>query len=340
MKKNTLFLSILLVFFVGIAAWIVFASSSVRTTSTAILPEPYINLNHNEPITPIPETVNLDPRKVALGGQLFHDPRLSSDNTVACATCHILIKGGMDGAKRSRGVNNQIGEINTPTVFNCGFNFRQFWDGRAVSLEDQIDGPIFNPKELNSNWNEVIAKLSQEASYVVAFNEIYNSEIHSNNIKDAIATFERSLITPNSRFDSYLRGKTDVLTSEEVEGYQRFKGYGCIACHQGVNVGDNLFERLGIMKDYFKERGNIETADLGRFNVTGIESDTHVFKVPGLRNVALTAPYFHDGSVATLDSAVLTMGKYQLGVDIPQADVQLIVKFLHTLTGEYEGKPL
>jgi cytochrome c peroxidase len=293
-----------------------------------------------EPVAPIPRTLPLDNRKVALGNRLFHDPRLSRDNSVACASCHDLGKGGGDGLRASVGIGNQRGDVNAPTVFNSGFNFRQFWNGRAQSLEDQIDGPIHNPKELGSNWPQIVAKLEQDAVYAREFAVLYRDGIKPENIKDAIATFERSLLTPDSRFDKYLRGERQALTRAEIEGYELFKSYGCISCHQGVNVGGNLFERLGVVRDYFQGRGQVSPADLGRFAITGAPEDRHVFKVPSLRNVALTAPYFHDGSVPTLEEAVVAMGKYQLGVVIPPDEVSLIVQYLRTLTGEYDGKPL
>jgi len=303
-------------------------------TSVAVSPGPT-----DEPITPLPESISLDARKVALGNRLFHDPRLSRDNSVACASCHALDKGGVDGRERSIGIGGQTVDVNAPTVFNSGFNFRQFWNGRAESLEDQIDGPLNHPAEMGSSWPEVIGKLKNDAAYVSTFAAIYPDGIQAKTIKDAIATFERALITPNSRFDKYLRGKRGALTADELGGYRLFRSYGCIACHQGVNIGGNMFERLGVMGDYFKDRGNVTPADLGRFNVTKNEEDKHMFKVPSLRNVALTAPYFHDGSAVTLEQAVTIMGKYQLGVAIPAGDVALIVAFLKTLTGEYTGKP-
>lgn len=160
------------------------------------------------------------------------------------------------------------------------------------------------------------------------------------NVKDAIAEFERSLSTPNSRFDRWLRGDDNAITAEELEGYRKFKSYGCVSCHQGVNIGGNMFETLGAVREYFAERGNVSKADLGRFNVTGKEEDRHVFKVPSLRNVALTSPYFHDGSAKTLDEAVRVMARYQLGRPLPDADAALLVKFLQTLTGEYNGRRL
>jgi cytochrome c peroxidase len=332
--------SIFIFGFIGVIAWKIVAIELVPQPRDAGISASASVAETIEPISPIPESVPLDPRKVSLGSRLFDDPRLSGDNSVACSTCHALSKGGMDGLERSIGIRAQTGEINAPTVFNSGFNFKQFWNGRATSLEDQIDGPVQHAKEMNSEWPATIAKLNLDAYYKSEFAKIYPDGIQPASVKDAIATFERSLITPNSRFDRYLKGDRAALTREETDGYQRFKSYGCVACHQGVNVGGNMFERLGIMDDYFKDRGNITTADLGRFSVTGIADDTHVFKVPSLRNVALTAPYFHDGSASTLELAVVIMGKYQLGIAIPADDVALIVKFLRTLTGEYNGKSL
>jgi len=294
----------------------------------------------NEPIKPLPLALNLNPDKVALGEQLFNDKRLSHDNTIACVSCHDLQKGGTDRLPRSFGINNAKGDINTPTVFNSGFNFRQFWDGRAASLEEQIDGPVHNPKEMGSHWQEVIGKLKKDAAYPKAFKALYSDGINAKNIKDAIATFERSLITPNARFDQYLRGDETALTDEEKQGYALFKQYGCVACHQGVNIGGNMYQVFGALNNYFERRGNITKADLGRFNVTGKKYDRHKFKVPSLRNVALTAPYFHDGTADTLEKAVDVMAKYQLGRKIPRRKKRLIIKFLKTLTGTYQGKEL
>lgn len=293
-----------------------------------------------EPIQPIPQEIKLDRRKVELGDRLFRDPRLSHDNTVSCASCHDLSKGGTDQRPSPIGIGGQIGDVNTPTVFNSGFNFRQFWDGRADTLEDQIDGPTHNPKEMGSSWPEIIGKLKQDSRYVSAFATLYPDGIQSRNIKDAIATFERSLITPNSRFDRFLRGDPTAITEDEKAGYQLFKDYGCVACHQGINVGGNMFQKLGVMVDYFSDRGKLAKPDLGRYNATGRESDRYAFKVPSLRNVARTAPYFHDGSVPNLEVVIELMAKYQLGRSLSPGDVQLIVKFLNTLTGEYNGKPL
>jgi cytochrome c peroxidase len=295
-----------------------------------------------EPISPIPLDAEskLDSRKVALGELLFNDKRLSKDNSISCASCHNLLMGGVDGTQVSTGINGARGPINAPTVFNSGFNFRQFWDGRAKSLEEQAAGPVHNPLEMGSSWPEVLPKLDNDGALVAQFKEVFADGVQPKNILDVIATFERSLTTPNSRIDKYLRGDNDALSGDELKGYQLFKSYGCISCHQGMNVGGNMFQVFGAMNNYFSVRGNITTADFGRYNVTKDPADKHVFKVPSLRNVAMTSPYFHDGSVNTLPEAVDVMFRYQLGRTAPQADKELIIKFLHTLTGEYKGKQL
>ncbi|MDB5902333.1 MAG: hypothetical protein JWM26_1211 [Betaproteobacteria bacterium] len=287
-----------------------------------------------EPLTALPEASGADARKAKLGNRLFHDPRLSRDERVACSTCHDLNKGGADGLRRSVGVAGNELAVNTPTVFNAGLNFRQFWDGRAAALEDQIDGPLLNPQEMGSTWADVLDKLRNDRDYSSAFAELYSDGVQVDTVKNAIATFERSLMTSGSRFDRYLAGNRDALTPAELQGYRLFKSYGCVACHQGVNVGGNMFQKFGIMGDYFKDRGHVTRADLGRYNVSGKDEDRHVFKVPSLRNIALTAPYFHDGSAATLEHAVALMGKYQLGLDLPPSDVAQIVEFLGTLTAQ------
>jgi cytochrome c peroxidase len=294
----------------------------------------------DEPIKPIVADTKLDAKKVALGDKLFHDKRLSKDNSLSCASCHNLSRGGVDSLPTSIGIGGAKGPINAPTVFNSSLNFRQFWDGRAASLEEQAAGPVHNPKEMGSNWTEVLAKLAQDGALADQFKQSYPDGMQAKNIQDAIAVFERSLTTPNSRFDRHLKGEKSALSTDELRGYQLFKTYGCVACHQGVNAGGNMFQTFGVMGDYFAKRGGVTAADLGRFNVTKDEADKHMFKVPSLRNVALTAPYFHDGSAKTLPDAVDVMFKYQLGRPASAQDKELIVKFLHTLTGEYKGKPL
>jgi len=288
----------------------------------------------NEPIGPLPLTQDLDPRLVALGDRLFHDTRLSQDNTLSCASCHQLSMGGTDRLSRSTGVGGAVGGIKAPTVYNSGFNFVQFWDGRAETLEEQAAGPVHNPLEMASNWQEVISKLSADPQMVESFSALFPEGITAQTVVQAVAEFERSLVTANSRFDHWLRGDDEAIDALELHGYQLFKSYGCISCHQGINVGGNLYAYMGAMGDYFADRGlKLTQADFGRFNVTHKDEDKFFFKVPSLRLAAINSPYFHDGSVARLDEAVRIMGRYQLGREIPQQEIDAIVAFLHSLVG-------
>ena len=288
----------------------------------------------NEPIRPIPDSTDTNPEKVALGRALFHDPRLSKDNSTACVSCHDLSSGGDDGLRVSVGIEGRQGEINAPTVFNVGLNFKQFWDGRAETLTDQVDGPVQSAVEMGSLWPEVVSKLHAHENYPARFNAVYSDGINRTNIKDALAEFMRSLITPNSPFDRWLKGDSGALNEKERRGYDLFKKYGCVSCHQGANVGGNMFQVFGVINDYFRKRGDITDADLGRFNVTGNPADRHSFKVPSLRMAAHTAPYLHDGSAATLRDAVDAMFEFQLGREAPDEDKDLIVEFIRTLAGE------
>jgi len=325
--------------FMGGIGWVYFDwhDSSEISARTATQEQPSAT---TDIFTPLPLALSLDSRKVELGGRLFNDPRLSGDGSISCASCHNLDTGGVDRLPRSSGVGGKEGGINAPTVFNSGFNFRQFWDGRAETLEDQIDGPLQNPVEMAGTWPKALAAIAEDPQYAAAFSALYRDGIQPRNVKDAIATFERSLITPNSRFDRFLRGDQTALSEEELAGYDLFKQIGCTSCHQGLHIGGNMYQKLGIMEDYFAVRGHITEVDLGRFNITKREQDRYFFKVPTLRNVAVTPPYLHDGSAATLEEAVQVMTRYQLGKKLKKADEVRIVAFLRTLTGEYSGKPL
>lgn len=292
----------------------------------------------DEPIKPLPLSLNQDPARVALGARLFADKRLSANGQVACASCHDLARGGADGRVRSVGFAGKLTGVNAPTVFNAALNFKQFWDGRADTLEAQIDMVVENPVEMGARWSDVVATVGRDDYYRNGFASAYGGAVTKANIINAIVSFERSLLTPNSRFDRYLRGDNGAISAAEKLGYAKFKQYGCVACHQGVNVGGNMFQKFGVMGDYLGRRGAPTPADLGRFQVTRQEADRHVFKVPSLRNVALTAPYFHDGSAATLDDAVDVMFRYQLGRSASRDDKTAIVKFLNTLTGVAEIK--
>lgn len=289
----------------------------------------------DEPIQPLPRVRDVDQRQARLGRRLFHDPRLSRGGAISCATCHDLTKGGADGMVRSRGHDGAEGTVNTPTVFNSRFNFKQFWDGRAETLEEQVDGPITNVVEMAADWPTIVATLGSDPSYDAAFRDAYADGVTPANVRKAIASFESSLTTPDSRFDRYLRGDRTAITDEEKRGYELFKDLGCTTCHQGVNVGGNMFQTMGRMGDYFADRGHLTDADLGRYNVTKQARDRFKFKVPSLRNVTLTAPYLHDGQAKTLERAVAIMARYQLGHDLAPAESHLLVAFLATLTGEY-----
>lgn len=293
----------------------------------------------NEPIQPIPLTINLEQDKVTLGKQLFEDVRLSKNNQISCLSCHSYSTGGTDRAMHETG-GEKFGAMNTLSVFNCGFNFRLNWSGKFEQLAQQVDSLLQNPKVMGSNWQDTIAELRSSNEYRQAFARIYPDGLNRANVNDAIATFEQSLYTPNSRFDQFLRGNAQALTAAEKEGYRIFKDYGCVSCHQGINVGGNMFQRFGVMGDYLANRGNVTKADLGHFNVTQNQADRYVFRVPSLRNVALTAPYFHDGSAQNLEQAIAIMAKYQLGRPLSKQQTDLITQFLRTLTGEYQGKPL
>lgn len=287
-----------------------------------------------EPIIPLPESVDVNMDKVMLGRSLYHDTVLSGDGTISCATCHMLDQGGAEHLKTSTGIRGQKGPINAPTVLNSAYNFVQFWDGRAKDLQEQAAGPVANPIEMGANWDKVVSKVKKNAQYAETFDQLYPDGVTKSNITDAIAEYEKYLVTP-SRFDEYLRGDESAITDQEKKGYITFKEVGCTACHVGINVGGSMFQKLGLVKDYFADRGTpLTEADNGRFNVTKNPADKHFFKVPSLRNVELTAPYLHDGSRETLEETVALMGKYQLGRDLTDQQINDIVAFLKSLTGK------
>jgi len=289
----------------------------------------------DEPVQILPHSLPVDGNKVALGTRLFHDPRLSGDGTVSCASCHALGSGGVDGLKTSTGIKGQKGPINAPTVFNAVFNHQQFWDGRASDLQAQAGGPPLNPKEMGaSSWNEIIIKLNQDAGLKAKFLDTYPQGFTAATITDAISEFEKTLLTPDSPFDRYLRGDDEAITVQQARGYQLFKEHKCATCHMGKTLGGQSYEPLGLRKDYFTTDFN--DADIGRLNVTKNDRDRFRQKVPTLRNITLTAPYFHRGDVATRDEAVKQMMIYQVGEKPSQPDVDDIVAFLGSLQGHYQ----
>lgn len=319
------------------------ALADIRTLRGEFYPNPLAAEEFaNEPVRPIEDSIAVDLRKVILGEMLFHDTRLSVDNTVSCSSCHGLNTGGVDNKQFSEGIRGLLGGVNAPTVYNAYYNFVQFWDGRAHSLATQAAGPPLNPVEMGcESFDEICAKLNADKQFRKAFTEVYPEGITEATITDAIEQFERTLLTPNSRFDRYLKGEQGAITAEEIEGYALFKQYSCATCHVGENLGGQSYELMGLWKDYFADRGlELTIEDNGRFKETSIERDRHRFKVPGLRNIALTEPYFHDGTMKTLEEAVQAMAVYEVGVTLPEDEVAKIVAFLHTLTGEFKGELL
>ncbi len=288
------------------------------------------SINQDRMITPLPTSIPYDKEKAMLGKQLYMDTSLSKDGKVSCNTCHDLKRYGVDNEIFSIGADGVLDEpFNSPTTFNSVFNFVQFWDGKAKNLADQAKNPFINPKEMAlKDEAEVVKKVEANAKYKASFDKIYG-EITMQNITDAIAEFEKTLITPNAPFDRYLNGDENAISSQAKRGWEAFKSNGCVACHQGQNIGGTMYQKIGIFEPYPNQE------NLGRYEITKIESDKMVFKVPSLRNVAKTAPYYHDGSIPTLDACVQFMAYYQLGRFLDQQTVDDIVAFLESLTGEF-----
>ncbi|HMI91871.1 MAG TPA: cytochrome c peroxidase [Polyangiales bacterium] len=315
----------------GSAAWSIGSSSEGSLAGS-------IASGSETALLPLPQTPPaLDARRVALGRALFADRRLSQDGRVACSDCHQLAFGGGNGQRKSQLPNRPPVVVNVPTIFNLSYTFRYAWNGRFERLEDQIDFALTVPSAMGNDWSHVVASLTRDAGLRAAFRAAYPAGLDAASARDALAVYVRSLVTPNARFDRYLRGELS-LSAQERRGYERFRDYGCVSCHQGANIGGNMFERFGVMRDYFADRGGLEPADMGRYAATKQDRDRHVFRVPSLRNVALTAPYFHDGSTATLGEAIAKMGRYQLGRELSGEDIAEIAAFLHTLTGELPGR--
>ena len=285
-------------------------------------------------LTPLPQHPDYDKKKAALGKELFFDPILSRDGSIACVNCHTLPGSGADSNPVSIGVEGRHGNIQSPTVLNARYNFKQFWDGRAEDLYEQAKGPIENPVEMGNTLEHMLSTL-QKSHYKEDFQKVYKDGLSIHNVLDSIAEFEKALVTPNSKFDKYLRAETG-LSTQEVKGYELFKTKGCISCHSGINIGGAMFQKFGIIFDLYEVDPDRmqRTVDLGRYNVTHNPEDRYYFKVPTLRNIALTAPYFHDAKAKTLKDAIKTMYFYQLGFQIKEQDLDAIEAFLKTLTGQ------
>ncbi len=293
---------------------------------------------HFNPIPTTPPALPGNPAtlaKVELGKMLYFDPRLSASHAISCNSCHSVGLGGVDAQETSIGHHWQRGGRNAPTVFNAVFNTAQFWDGRAKDLEAQAGGPMVNPIEMASPTAHVAAQLAAIPGYVTAFRAAFpdeSSPVTLANAQKAIAVFEAVLITPNAPFDKFLKGEVAALTATEKSGLRLFMDKGCVACHRGINIGGSMYAPFGIVE---KPGASIlPPGDKGRIMVTKTASDEYVFKVPTLRNIALTAPYFHSGKAWDLRQAVAVMGTSQLGVQLTDDETDRIVSFLQSLTGE------
>lgn len=286
-----------------------------------------IILKADELITPIPQEMEYDKKKAKLGKKLFFDKILSHDRTISCESCHHLknVVTGADSKPVSMGVSMQNGELNSPTVLNSRLNFAQFWDGRAPTLKDQAYGPLYNPIEMGMTEKLVGLRLDSNEKYKKMFKTLYKDGVTVDNVVDAIVEFEKALITPNSKFDRYLSGVKTALSPEEKRGYENFKALGCVGCHNGVNMGGNMIQEFGV---YEKSKAS---KDSKHYNYDGKKM---LFKVPSLRNISKTAPYFHDGRVKTLREAIDIMVHYQLGYNVSKKVKDSIYKFLLTLDGE------
>lgn len=283
-----------------------------------------------EPIQPITPAKVSNPALVELGKKLYFDPRLSKSGFISCNSCHNLSMGGTDNLKTSIGHNWQEGPINAPTVLNSSLNVAQFWDGRAADLKAQAGGPIANPGEMAFTHTLAVDLLQSIPGYVGEFKKAFGSDkVDIEKVTKAIAAFEETLVTPNSRFDKWLKGDQKALSKNELEGYKLFKDSGCVACHNGPAVGGNSFQKMGVVEAY-KASSPAE----GRVAVTGKDADRFNFKVPTLRNVEMTYPYFHDGAANTLPEAVDTMARIQLGKKFTAEENAKVVAFLKTLTGD------
>ncbi len=286
---------------------------------------------------PLPQKLALKSELVALGEKLFYDTRLSHDLSLSCASCHELTRGGID-LRDTQGVRSD--RFNAPTLFNVGLHFKYFWNGRAETLEEQIELTVRSPTVFNNDWSRIEERLQGDASYRPLLQRLGSGKkLNAELIKKALAEFERSLVTPDSRFDRYLRGDKEALSHKEKSGLQLFKSLGCSSCHQGALLGGNMFQKFGIFGRIPADR-MISPRDLGRYSITQKEEDRYVFKVPSLRNVELTAPYFHNGAAATLHDAVSIMSRAQLGRELTDDEREQVVAFLKTLTGEWRGRPL
>lgn len=315
------------------AAWL-----SAHSQQGAVRPD--------EPIQPLPAVVtDQDPGRVRLGEKLFSDKRLSGNGTISCLSCHLPEAGGADPRRHSLSANGATVPVNAPTIYNLRYMTRGYnWLGFTPSLERQMETAVTNPGGMAGTWAGALARLQADRGTVEEFRKVFGGDdpVTQRNVIDAIVAWERAAVT-RSRFDDWLAGDDNAISPTEKLGYEKFKYHGCTSCHNGINVGGNLFATIGFVGNYFTDRvargkGELTEFDKGRMLGTRKPQDVHVFRVPSLRNVELTAPYFHDGAVETLDEAILLMGRHQLGVDLPAEDRRAIAAFLGSLTGKELAK--
>ena len=330
-------IAILAVLFLGMLALTQFARPSQPIGDAAVMApadqptEPLVSVRPNEPIKPIQPAMVENAAAVDLGRKLWFDPRLSKSGSLSCNSCHNLAMGGTDNMPTSIGHRWAEGPINSPTVLNSGLAIAQFWDGRAKTLQEQAGGPIENPLEMASSHEHVVKVLNSIPAYKEEFARAFGQgdEITIEQITQALAMFEDTLVTPNSRFDQWLAGDDSAITEQELRGYETFKASGCVACHSGELLGGGSFQKFGVFEQY-----TTKNLSEGRYAVTGNPDDKLLFKVPTLRNIELTYPYFHDGQVNSLEEAVQIMGKIQLNKQFTNEETADIVAFLRTLTGD------
>ncbi|GAA3988030.1 cytochrome-c peroxidase [Comamonas faecalis] len=303
------------------------AAAAAAATLLAMAP---VQSQTQEPVQPIEAAVVTEPAKVELGKKLWFDPRLSRSGFISCNSCHNLSMGGSDNLKTSIGDKWQKGPINSPTVLNSSLNVAQFWDGRAKDLQEQAGGPIANPGEMAFSHDLAVDMLRSIPQYVTEFKQVFGHDrLSIEEVTAAIAAFEETLVTPNAPFDQWLKGDKTAINAQELRGYELFKGSGCVACHNGPNLGGTSFQKMGLVEPY-----KTDNPAEGRSAVTGNDAERFNFKVPTLRNVELTYPYFHDGAADTLAQAVDTMGRIQLGREFSAQENADVVAFLKTLTGD------
>lgn len=282
-------------------------------------------LHANELITPIPMQPTYDEPKARLGKVLFMDVRLSKDATHSCNTCHRLDAGGTDSKPYSKDFEGARKNLNTPTVLNAVYNFKHFWDGKAETLEEQVRDSLLDSQFMNNAKSTLVQKI--EEHYARQFEDIYSNGVSFDAIVEVLAEFQKALTTPNAPFDRYLRGNKDALTYSELRGYEIFKSNGCIACHNGVNLGGNTYSKIEVLPEE-------KNPYLGRYNITKNPKDKYFIKVPMLRNILLTSPYFHDGSITTIDDAIKGVSRHALKRNLTTTEVEFLIHFLSTLTGE------